>query len=924
MGSVVLGSGSAAVAGPVPGSDGGSGTGAVGVSGGVAGTTAGVSGTVTGVGGGARAGSDEQAINNKISGFTGVSGGLGCAMMPKGGRGCAAPLPGTHRRVKGLRVRRRSSAALFTSLLLLLPVLSAAEVNLATDTLVSLRPVPAPVPVDPGPRVVRRDVVITPTDGGVHLRAVWQLDAEDPGWLGLVPIGPRAHVEHLSWRGRDVAGIPRDGGLHLTVQVSGPGELVLEAFVPGDPAQAPLQLVLHPAPVGQVQAHGLTVAGAVTVDDQAWTGARDLTLQPPAAARRTQGTLVVAHCGLGLTVREDAVVTRARLVWEVRQGALDRVSFTAPGAGRDLVVTGGGLLDWQRTGDRVTAVLQAPSEGRVVLEARWTAPVPTTTQAAVPVPSLTLDGAWRTDVSVQIARDGELEVLPDMPRWEPVPRSELPSWGQDLVEGTPSASYVAANPRGGSLGLLRFVPVSQPPVVVDVASHTAAISVEGRVLGRSLFQVRNERASHLRVALPDGARLVGVRVGSGIATPVSDGGDGVLVPLLRSVETVRGLISFPVEVIWFLETTPWEGEVQRVLPLPVLDAEVAVERTTLYLPQGFRDLGAVGEGSRVAAFSEGEGITYGFGTGDTNAVVADGLFQEAVGSWLDNDFAQAQDRLDELAELGADNEDISRLQSNLDLLFDQPAGASQASGDDADKSAERRIKSQARARSSGKMRAQKQVAEEAEKAERKGDYGRAETLYKEALELGAELEVLEEEESVEQSALNSTYSSNLSGLDAKKKSAASVEEDWWSLADDEEEPVFLSLDSGEDEGWFEVDSDGPFEIAGQVIGGEEGMSYGFGIGAMGSAGGGSSSISVEGRAYGGSLGGRGSGAGGGGVASPPPSPAQTATRVTASSLSVTIPAAGPAVHYQRLLLPAGATTTVVLAARPTRRPPRSR
>lgn len=826
--------------------------------------------------------------------------------------------------MKGLRHWRRSSPVLAPILLLLSTALHAGEVSLPLQVYQDLLPPEDPVVDVPGPRIERRDVRIEPDAGGLLLTSTWTLDSDEPGWRQLALVQAGAHIEALTWQGEPIDGWIHQGAVQVALPVDGPGELVLRAHVPGDPARSPVALILEPAPLGTVVAPGLAVADAVQVGDTWWSGQHRLVLQPPPPARVRDETVVVAHAGLGLTVREDAMLGQARLVWEVRQGAVSQVSFRLTGAGRDLDVTGPGLLDWQRRGDRVTATLQAPSEGRITLRARWTRPVPQGTEASLPLPVLTLEGATRADISLQLARDGELEVLPRLPRWDAVPRASLPEWGQGLVEGSSTASYLAASARPGSLQLLRFVPVEAPAVVVDVAAHTLATTHEGRVLARSLFQVRNERASHLRVQLPEGATLVGVRVGAELATPVRDDGDGVLVPLRRSVETVEGLISFPVEVVWLHQDRTWGDRDQRDQGLPRIDAPIAVSRTTVYLPPGFREQGDAAY--RVDAFSEGDGITYGFGFGDPNAVLADQLFQSAVTSWLANDYDEAQATLDQLEELGAENDDIDRLESNMEILF-----ATEVRRRDRDKSAERRIKAQARARSTDKARTQKKKAEDAQEAERKGDYARAEELYREAVELGEELEVLEDEESVEQSTINRAYSQNVLLLDRKQTVHAPAEPERLDIEPTEEEPTFLDF-SELDPGWMDVVVDGPVMIGGQLVGPAspetdlvEGQAGELLVGEVSGLGG----VGTKGRGSGRSGYGSGGGSYGGvtgqgvvvyGAAAAP----LAAPVVTASALTVTIPAAGQAVHYQRLLLPAGASPEVVLVAERVRVSWRSR
>ena len=50
----------------------------------------------------------------------------------------------------------------------------------------------------------------------------------------------------------------------------------------------------------------------------------------------------------------------------------------------------------------------------------------------------------------------------------------------------------------------------------------------------------------------------------------------------------------------------------------VLDAPIAGSRLTLHLPPGYRSRKRPGDGDVVAAFTRGEGITYGLGVGEVD------------------------------------------------------------------------------------------------------------------------------------------------------------------------------------------------------------------------------------------------------------------------------------------------------------------
>ncbi|MBK7828097.1 hypothetical protein [Nannocystis sp.] len=266
--------------------------------------------------------------------------------------------------------------------------------------------------------------------------------------------------------------------------------------------------------------------------------------------------------------------------------------------------------------------------------------------------------------------------------------------------------------------------------------------------------------------------MLGVRVAGETAVIARDRDGAWRVPLQRSVDTVSGLLSFPVEVALLGDAAAgaWARREKRELPLPRLDAPVAVTRVTLHLPPGYRSRLKPGEGEVVAAFTRGEGIHYGLGVGEVGAAEADALFQSAVKGWLGNDFDKAQADLDRLRALGAKNENIERLQGNLDLISGKEKDGKANAGKQ-DESVNRRIREQARARAVDDQVAVQALQQEAEKSRQAGDYKAAESQYRKALEVGDKLAKLEQRESVEQSSVNAALQSE---LEVTKKEARAV------------------------------------------------------------------------------------------------------------------------------------------------------
>lgn len=670
------------------------------------------------------------------------------------------------------------------------------------ETLRALAEFEEPTEKPPGPWAAERQVQIERASDGVRLRVTWTITTIEAGWWTGPLIGPvpGMRVESVTWQGRELGVTRTPTGEDVAVQMPAKsrGALTLVVFVPAD--QLPggvdgrLDVWLMPAVRGELRVAGRRPEGQVAelvvdgearrmLEDRFWAGEAQLSLgwvdEKTAGQDQAQGPLAVAQTAVGLTFGDGEVRGRARVSWLLRRGALDRVSIDTAGLGRDLELVGPNVRAWTRSGDRIDIELEQPADGRVDVELRWTQGLPDEAEAQLAAPRIAPQQVYRTESFMQLARDGELEVVPALAGWSAVARAELPDWASGNIEGTATATYRHDSENSSaSFELLRFVPLSGPPVLVDVAAYEVATTDEGRSLVHARYDVRNERASHLRLELPSGSRMLGVRVNGETVTPTRETNSSAWrIPLVRSLESVKGSLSFPVEVIFIGESDSWAKKESRELQLPALDAPVAVSRVTVYLPPNYDNRVDMGDFHRVDDFSEGEGITYGLGVGASSAEVsrADELYREALSRWMENDFQRAQSSLDELSQLGASNANIDGLQANLDLVQGRDEEKNDESSAGQSAVVSRRIKDQAKMRAANDKLELLEKAKEADELEAQGRYDQAEQKLAEAQELGDRLAMLEQTESQEQAVYNQTLSSKSARVADKKKRKVSRE-----------------------------------------------------------------------------------------------------------------------------------------------------
>jgi len=760
-----------------------------------------------------------------------------------------------------------------------------AQVSLHGERWEDLQPAPPASPESPAPvAVTDRVVTLAPNEApdgspGLQIEARWLLGEGAPAWLDLRLCDASAFVSDVT-----VDGVPAPlyaalDGTHLVAWLEAGAVIELSATLPADPLRAPVAVSLLPGASGTTRmlSRGERVpawTGGVVVDRALWGAAPRLTVQlvdPPEAATASQ-LLVAAEVGLGVTVAEDLLHVHARVRHLVRRGRLDQLVIDVPGAGSDLAVTGANVGGFDRRGDRIVVSLRQPAEHLAALELTWSAPLPQGEEERVELPVVRPVGVSRSSTTLQLARSGDVEVLPDLTGWTATASTELPSWARDLVSGSLTASYTGTGRSAGALALLRFVPVQGPEVMVDIAEVTLATSRDGRVLMRARYEVLNDRAAALRVHLPDDAKLLALRVGETAAAVTWDRDGALRVPLRRSIESLGGLLSFPVELALLFEDSEWRRRERRELPLPQVDAPVAVLRTTAHLPVGYTPWKADQLPDQVDAFSRGEDINYGIAItteADRDKVArADALFGQAIQAWEGNEFRTAQGLLDELGGLGADNKNVTRLQGNLSLLLSDEEDAD----DDGDGRAPaakpssqavvmaRRVKEHARAKAGKDEEAWEDAQREAERNYREGDYAAAEEQAAIALELGDKLQMLEQEESAEVSTRNAKVSEVLEKAKKKRQirsTSRSRGATGISVGAGKKAPAFKSI---------EVEPTPEPEAT--------------------------PSLDMP-------------------VLAPPPA-------IEATTRSVMVPEIGTALRFQKLLLPAGAAPTVTLGARAVR------
>ncbi len=614
----------------------------------------------------------------------------------------------------------------------------------------------------------RRILRVEVTADGLALRGRWTIASDRPTWFAGGLFEPGVHIRSARWDGAPAALWDGSEGVLVVGHVGPKGSVLeVEAFVPGAGVR---DLAVLGATVGEIEVVADEPLRVVASDGtpvlfdrgRFRSGKSELRLQPPEAAPPDDRTIAIAHTGIGLTVADDVVRGRAHLRWVVRKGSLDALELAIANVGDDLELEGVNVESWRRDGDHIRIALREATRTTVDVRLSWTVPLAKKAESELPLPAIEPQSVFRSESSLQLARDGEVDTIPQVGGWSPIATALVPEWGKGLVEGSPTAAYR----RAGSgyegkalLELYRFEGVPGPPLVVEIADLLMATSVEGRMLVRARYEVRNERAPYLEVRPPDGMQLVGAWIaGEEVRASLVSG--AWRIPLPRSIETLEGLITFPVVVAMLGEGTAWQRREKRDVALPIVDAPVNVERVTLHLPLAYRSLLDPGDGPVVAAFTRGEEVGFGLDDDELRGR-ADAHYRRAIEYWNANEFDKARRELDALDELGAKSNNQSGLRSNVDAVTVSDTPVADAVTPDGSVVAPRpvertlskveqqrlrRIKGNVRARA-GKLRQRQRVLKtKAKEYKDAGDYDAAAEAYEQAIEETKQLEKLEEDD----------------------------------------------------------------------------------------------------------------------------------------------------------------------------------
>ena len=425
-----------------------------------------------------------------------------------------------------------------------------------------------------------------------------------------VPILPAA----VAWKSVTVNGRPATmrkdaGGKWLVLDATGPGEFRISASsslpasaFPADgelampsargvpttvrfdsPAARLVRVSGSPIPIAGEEGqgtHGLvgtTVEGGVV--RAVWEPLRPIADRAP---------LLSARSLVAWRIRDAAHEVRARVDLEIAGGPAAAIRLDLPEGFDRLEVTGPDVRSHRAGASGAEVFLRGAILGRTRIGISCEVPRATRT-GKVSMPSFGVSGASMRGGILAVAHQGEGVLLEsDGAPGEPMALFDLPDDAKMLSAGTPA--FARAFGSGGIRGEAEIVRMDELAVretIIDEARVETFLAPFGGLVQKVVYEMRNGVRPFLGIFLPEGAILLEARV-SDLPVRLARGEGGrILVPLAKSTQTIEGLVSFPVEIVWAMKTPPLSRKGTLAIPLARADVPAAYATSETYLPEGF-------------------------------------------------------------------------------------------------------------------------------------------------------------------------------------------------------------------------------------------------------------------------------------------------------------------------------------------------
>ena len=300
-------------------------------------------------------------------------------------------------------------------------------------------------------------------------------------------------------------------------------------------------------------------------------------------------------------------------------GRTDRIELTLPRGAARVSVTGPHVRETRPRSGGVSVFLRGKIDGQTRLAVNFELPAGRADRKSLAGFGVR-DGAWSGGNLVITSTAGGVEVeqvaatgLRELALWQ------IPLRAAAILPGAPALAYeITGRSFSAEVEAVDLGEFALRESIADLAQHQLLFRADGVILCKTSYEIRNRTRQFLRLSLPAGAKVLAAHVNDKSAPLSPVGGDEYLLPLVRSKASVKGLVSFPVEVVVMYRAerlAKGVGEVE--IPLPRIDLPVAYAWALAHVPDEMKVRRWSGPMINVNQYSSETAIAHlGYGSGE--------------------------------------------------------------------------------------------------------------------------------------------------------------------------------------------------------------------------------------------------------------------------------------------------------------------
>jgi len=298
------------------------------------------------------------------------------------------------------------------------------------------------------------------------------------------------------------------------------------------------------------------------------------------------------HVAWNLDAGRQQVAAQIRV--RILGGKTDRLLLTLPADADHVSLTGPDVRETQIQGRQATVFLRGKIAEQTLLQLQYERPAGRDAIKRFEGPTVQ-SGSWLGGTLTVTHTLGGSEILPDsVQNLVADDLTQIAPQAAALLVGPPAMTYrITGQSFAASVEVLDLGEFALRESLVDLAHYEVALTDDGAMICKARYEIRNRTKQFLRLTLPANAIVLQATVNEEPrpltrVAPTDQDADDYLLPLVRSKASIKGLVSFPVEIVYVHQAAPLADRGEAHIPLPSVDLPIAYAWSELYAPRAMQ------------------------------------------------------------------------------------------------------------------------------------------------------------------------------------------------------------------------------------------------------------------------------------------------------------------------------------------------